>query len=167
MDLILTNLKNHLYRKSAWNLVAETLQAEGVLKDEQECSRKWNNLMRTYRVSKDNKNKTGRAPIKFDFFDEIDDILGDRDSNKGMGLSIGCETVDLVEFTDTDEIFKNNELVQVQNDSPTKEESSGSGKRKRTSAKADYYNFKKSALIENFEKRDGFENTIIDLEKKN
>lgn len=123
--------------------------------------------MRTYRVSKDNKNKTGRAPMKFDFLAKQMIYQVTETATKGWGLSIGCETVDLVEFRDTDEIFKNNELVQVQNDFPTKEESSGSGKRKRTSAKADYYNFKKSALIENFEKRDGFENTIIDLEKKN
>lgn len=42
------------------------------------CQRKWNNLLRTYKATKDNKNGTGRAPTRFLFFKKMDDFLGDK-----------------------------------------------------------------------------------------
>jgi len=38
--------------------------------------RKWYGLLSTYKKTKDNNNKTGRGPAKFQFFTEIDSLIG-------------------------------------------------------------------------------------------
>lgn len=45
------------------------------------CSKKWENLVRTYKTTKDKKSKTGRGPTRFAYFDRLDDLLGDSPTN--------------------------------------------------------------------------------------
>lgn len=48
-----------------------------------DCYKKWQNLLRTstYKTCVDNKNKTGRGPIRFLFFDRMNEFLGSPPSN--------------------------------------------------------------------------------------
>lgn len=71
----------------------------------------------------------------------MDDILGDKDSNKGTGLSVGC-TTDKTDLPEECPIFTDGGVTG---------ETSGekSVKSKRISAKENYYDFKKNILQEN------------------
>lgn len=42
------------------------------------CKKKWSNLVKTYTNCKDMKRRTGKGPTRFQFFDELDEILGDK-----------------------------------------------------------------------------------------
>ncbi|KAK5648073.1 hypothetical protein RI129_002965 [Pyrocoelia pectoralis] len=42
---------------------------------------KWNSLLKSYRKSKDNQNRTGRGPSRFNFFDLMDELLGSNPTN--------------------------------------------------------------------------------------
>lgn len=144
-------------KKETWVLVTEILQGDGIMKDVDECKRKWNNLIRTYRSVKDNQNKTGRAPLKFEYFDAIDEILGNRDSNQGIGVSIGLPTKSSVVETTVN-------FVEVAD--PELDLSEPRIKRKKMSAKDRYYDFKKSELEKTLENREKFETSLLAMEKK-
>lgn len=47
-----------------------------------QCHIKWKSLMRTYNAAKDNQQKTGRGPSRFQFCDEIGLIVGSKPSNQ-------------------------------------------------------------------------------------
>lgn len=46
-----------------------------------QCHTKWRNLLRSYRICKDNIGKTGMGPTKFNVFEKMDDILGKKPTN--------------------------------------------------------------------------------------
>lgn len=48
------------------------------------CKKKWQNLVRTYKNTKDVKSRTGRGPVKFTFYDRLDELLGDSPSNASL-----------------------------------------------------------------------------------
>lgn len=43
---------------------------------QEKVARKWNTLVEAYKKVKDNNSSTGSGPSKFQFFDEMDDLLG-------------------------------------------------------------------------------------------
>ncbi|KAJ8914167.1 hypothetical protein NQ315_016246 [Exocentrus adspersus] len=45
------------------------------------CKKKWLNLLRTYKATKDTRNRTGRGPVKFEYFNRLDELLDDSPSN--------------------------------------------------------------------------------------
>lgn len=44
--------------------------------DANACDQKWRNLKKTYMGAKNNKKTTGTGRTKFEFFNEIDELLG-------------------------------------------------------------------------------------------
>ncbi|KAK4871595.1 hypothetical protein RN001_015719 [Aquatica leii] len=42
---------------------------------------KWNSLLKSYRKVKDNQNRTGRGPSRFNFFELMDEVLGSKPTN--------------------------------------------------------------------------------------
>lgn len=68
------------------------------------CSNKWKNLIRSYRTSKDLKNKSGACSPRFHFFNMIDEILGTKPSNLGCttlessGLNMSPLTTDVIDL---------------------------------------------------------------------
>lgn len=46
-----------------------------------QCSKKWQNLLRTYKIGKNNKKLTGHGSITFNFFHQMDNFLGSQASN--------------------------------------------------------------------------------------
>lgn len=53
---------------------------------------KWNSLNKSYRKAKDMKSKSGRAPSRFMFFEQLDEILGNSPSNS-CNHSINSENI--------------------------------------------------------------------------
>lgn len=68
-------------RRYVWQNIANDLLSQNISFSTTECSKKWQNLMRTYKVSKDVKTKSGRGPTRFLFFDRMDEFLGDQPNN--------------------------------------------------------------------------------------
>lgn len=60
------------------------------------CKRKWANLVRTYKVVKDHKKKTGRESSRFMFFEQLDALLGDTPTNASP------HTIDVARIQNTD-----------------------------------------------------------------
>lgn len=55
-----------------------------------EAKKKWGNLVQTYNKAKDIKTRTGKGPVRFLFFDNIDSILGYKPSNSSpYSLNLG------------------------------------------------------------------------------
>lgn len=63
--------KSFKKKRGQWNLISRELAKIGVNKAPEKCEIKWKNLLRVYRQRKqDNK-----GPGKFEFFNELDDII--------------------------------------------------------------------------------------------
>ncbi|KAI4468017.1 hypothetical protein MML48_2g00001852 [Holotrichia oblita] len=62
-------------RKHVWEMIANELLSLGITKSAEKCEMKWRNLIRTYKAIKDNKKSTGRGAIRFQFYNELDEIL--------------------------------------------------------------------------------------------
>ncbi|CAH2085768.1 unnamed protein product [Euphydryas editha] len=71
-------LSDSIRRKYFWHNVSNDLIRQKYCFDKKQCQKKWNNLLRTYRTCKD---KSGRAPIRFMFFEAMDEVIGTRPSN--------------------------------------------------------------------------------------
>lgn len=65
-------------RKHVWEIIANEVVSLGVSKSAEKCEVKWRNLIRTYKAIKDNKKTTGRGAIRFQFYDKMDEILGEK-----------------------------------------------------------------------------------------
>ncbi|KAK9752651.1 Myb/SANT-like DNA-binding domain [Popillia japonica] len=65
-------------RKHVWELIAHELLSLGITKSVEKCEMKWRNLINTYKPIKDNKKSTGRGAIRFQFYNKLDEILGDK-----------------------------------------------------------------------------------------
>ncbi|KAJ8945176.1 hypothetical protein NQ314_009308 [Rhamnusium bicolor] len=68
-------------RKTAWSDISNILIIQNVKMTSSECYKKWMNLLRTYKIVKDNKKKTGHGPVRFNFFSHMDEFLGSRLTN--------------------------------------------------------------------------------------
>ncbi|CAH1379966.1 unnamed protein product [Tenebrio molitor] len=68
-------------RKFAWDNIANDVVSNGYTVNATICKNKWKNLLRTYKTAKDSKKRTGNAPSRFNFFNDIDDIIGKKPSN--------------------------------------------------------------------------------------
>jgi hypothetical protein len=69
-------------RRFVFNNISNDLLSSGFSISGSICQNKWKNLLRSYKVAKDTKNRTGRGPSRFHFFDKMDDLLGEKPSNK-------------------------------------------------------------------------------------
>ncbi|GLV40089.1 hypothetical protein CBL_03763 [Carabus blaptoides fortunei] len=67
-------------RKMVWVKISTFLLGLQVMKLPKACEVKWKKLVRTYKNVKDNNNKTGRGVSRFTFYDQMDEILGDKPS---------------------------------------------------------------------------------------
>lgn len=52
-------------KKYVFENVSNDLLSSGVQVTSQQCQIKWKSLVRSYKICKDNKTKTGRGPTKF------------------------------------------------------------------------------------------------------
>lgn len=75
--------KNPKQKHLGWQMVSADLQSVNIEKGVNDCRIKWSNIVRTYKIVKDNKKKTGAGSMRFAYFNEIDEILGEKISNRG------------------------------------------------------------------------------------
>lgn len=76
------DLSNVKKRKNVFENISNDLLSKGFSVNALMCKTKWKSLVRSYSAAIDNKSKTGRGPSRFQFFDEMDDILGKKPSQK-------------------------------------------------------------------------------------
>ncbi|CAH1101676.1 unnamed protein product [Psylliodes chrysocephalus] len=69
-------------RKHIFEHIANDLISAGFEVNDQMVMRKWKSLLRSYNKAKDNKNRTGRGPSKFLFYESIDEVVGNQPKNK-------------------------------------------------------------------------------------
>lgn len=81
MEVNFENLSHSKKRKHVFGNILNDLLSEGYSLTAEMVQSKWKSLVRSYNSAKDNKNKTGRAPSRFQFFEEMDDLLGNKPSN--------------------------------------------------------------------------------------
>lgn len=99
-DLNHPKKRKHVYENIANELISLGFNVTAV-----QCQVKWKSLVRTYTTTKDNKNKTGRGPTRFQFLEEIYSILGTKPSNQ-------CDhSLESSEETKTDK-NNNNEVIE-------------------------------------------------------
>lgn len=120
-----------------------------------DCSLKWNNLSRTYKAAKDNKKNTGRGPIRFEYYDMMDAILGTKASNieDGVGVSVGASTEGLDSISSPDNIVSRPVVGRQQTQKP---------KKRQISAKEEYYKVK----IERLKAKSTNELELLSIEKQ-
>ncbi|XP_029666527.1 trihelix transcription factor GT-3b-like [Formica exsecta] len=68
-------------RKNFWSVISEELGSQNIEVSELACKKKWQNLVLTYKNTKDVQSKTGRGPVKFTFYNRLDELLGDSPSS--------------------------------------------------------------------------------------
>nr|CAI5854010.1 unnamed protein product [Callosobruchus analis] len=68
-------------RRWFWDVISESLSSDGINFEAKKCKKKWENLIRTYKNTKDKKNKSGRCPVRFVYFDRLDELLGEKPNN--------------------------------------------------------------------------------------
>ncbi|GLV31638.1 hypothetical protein CBL_07399 [Carabus blaptoides fortunei] len=72
-DLSHPRKKKHVWKNVCNDLVSQNIDVTPAL-----CSKKWQNLVRSYKGCKDIKNKSGRGPVRFQFFDALDNLLASK-----------------------------------------------------------------------------------------
>lgn len=75
MGLHMDDLKHPRKRKRVFEYVANDLTGNQIQVTAAMVQSKWHSLLKSYRKAKDNRNKTGRGPSRFHFFDMMDEIL--------------------------------------------------------------------------------------------
>lgn len=74
------DFNNPKKRKHIFQNVSNDLISLNYSFTEAQCANKYKSLCRSYKAAKDNINKTGRAPSRFFFFTEMDELLGKKPS---------------------------------------------------------------------------------------
>lgn len=129
-------------RKHVFENVSNDLLSEGCVVSANNCQTKWKSLNRSYSVAKDNKNKTGRGPSRFQFFEEMDAILGTKPSNHCEHTLESLDNSDVVDVVETE-----------QTEPEISEEESKSKKKKRMRTNYEGYLMEKEKIQEKKNKR--------------
>lgn len=104
-------------RKSVFINVMNDLLSHGIAVDENMCQAKWKNLVRSYNTAKDQKTRTGRGPSRFQFFCEMDDLLGEKPTNKTKHSMESSSSNHMTEEVNIDQRSLSPELEEVNSNS--------------------------------------------------
>ncbi|CAG9825710.1 unnamed protein product [Phaedon cochleariae] len=115
-------------RRSVFTNVVNDLLSSGFAVDETMCQAKWKNLVRSYNIAKDQKTRTGRGPTRFQFFEELDNLL--EEANCVVNVDeVNCTLV--IEEDDSDRDKANNDEIYTEKKNNAENKEKGK-KRKRT-----------------------------------
>nr|CAI5829058.1 unnamed protein product [Callosobruchus analis] len=102
--------------------------------------KKWENLIRTYKNTKDKKNKSGRCPVRFVYFDRLDELLGEKPNNcSPHTIDVGASTSSQAMETVASPVVAD----QVVENCPQQENIETRGKRKKKNVSSQYVELKK------------------------
>nr|CAI5846436.1 unnamed protein product [Callosobruchus analis] len=74
-------------RRWFWDVISESLSSDGINFEAKKCKKK------TYKNTKDKKNKSGRCPVRFVYFDRLDELLGEKPNNcSPHTIDVGAST---------------------------------------------------------------------------
>lgn len=68
-------------KKFVFSNLSNDLQSKKFNYNEKACYNKWRSLIRSYKTTKDKRNRTGQGASRFAFYEQMDEILGDKPSN--------------------------------------------------------------------------------------
>ncbi|XP_066602476.1 uncharacterized protein [Prorops nasuta] len=139
---------HHIHkRKTFWTIISEELCSQNIEVSEAVCKKKWQNLVRTYKSRKDIKSRTGRGPVKFVFYNRLDELLGDSPTN-ACQHSIDVNDIN-TEETQVESIAQpevENFEEHLDDPSSNSSSSSSSSKRKRKNPTIELVKIKKDFL---------------------
>lgn len=85
---LINSMQNHMddlhhvkRKKHVFENVSNALLSNGYVATPDQCHVKWKSLLRSYKLCKENRNRTGKSPSKFNFFNQMDQILGEQPTN--------------------------------------------------------------------------------------
>lgn len=124
-------------RTHVWENISEDLLCVDVRRSAKSCQVKWKNMVRTYKAVRGNFNRTGRGTSKFLFFNEMDDLMGDK-------LPCAVEEIEILEpeyYFESDAGFVDSRIP-----SNTEEVTQ---KRKRGTSRGEFSKLKKALCTKN------------------
>ncbi|KAB0791149.1 hypothetical protein PPYR_02949 [Photinus pyralis] len=91
-DNLKENFDHPKKRKHVWDDVSNLLLSQGIHRTPKSCEIKWRNLVRTYKTVRDNVTKSGRGATRFQYYEAMNDILGNKPSMScAHTISVGAE----------------------------------------------------------------------------
>ncbi|XP_018576862.1 uncharacterized protein LOC108915337 [Anoplophora glabripennis] len=117
METNIENMSHPKKRKHVFENVCNDLLSKGFSFTYEQCAQKWKSLERSYKNAKDNKTKTGRSPSRFYFYDQMDNILGNKPTNSSEhtlessedpneNAAIEVEGIDVIDSDTTEKLEK-------------------------------------------------------------
>lgn len=112
MAVHMEDLNHAKKRKFVFVNISNDLLSNKFSKSALSCQNKWKNLLRSYKAAKDQKVKTGRGASRFHFYEQIDELLGEKPTNKCLhALESSCTSTDIDEV---EALTEDEEIVKVQ-----------------------------------------------------
>ncbi|KAF5287259.1 hypothetical protein FQR65_LT02132 [Abscondita terminalis] len=169
-------------RKYVWENINNDLVSHGINVTTSTCTQKWKNLLRSYKQCIDNTKRTGRGPMRFHYFDQMNEFLGNKPN---MSSSHTIDTIIRTSFTatsesnsvsitesessnmcdiqtaDTTECLENNENLEPKSMPKRKNARSEYFK-----AKTQYYNLKRNDVEKKAQERNNYLKKKLDLEER-
>ncbi|KAK4882597.1 hypothetical protein RN001_005916 [Aquatica leii] len=136
-------------RKHFWIVISEELASQHYEYSEVACKKKWGNLLQTYKSVKYLKKKSGRGSTRFQFYEMLDEILGDNPTNASPHtLDVANLNATRLEATANNASPKCINVTSCNNDEVTNTSSysetpTNKTKRARANQTVQYYNAKK------------------------
>lgn len=135
MAVHMSDLNDPRKRKNVFENIANDLLSAGYTITATHAQNKWKSLTRSYKKAKDTKNRTGQGPSRFLFFDKIEDILGNKPSNK---CSHSVNSMDIEnKQPETKQLDKNIEILPGTSTDSELTENTENKKRKKSVEKID------------------------------
>ena len=75
-------LEGSIRNKNIYKKIANEMEEQGYSRDWEQCKAKIKNLKTEYKAVKDNNGKTGRGWKTFNFFKQMDEVLGHRPASR-------------------------------------------------------------------------------------
>ncbi|XP_044761961.1 trihelix transcription factor DF1-like [Coccinella septempunctata] len=80
MENNMEDMQHPKKKKNVFPNISNELLSNGFIYNATACYNKWRSLLRSYKSTKDKNNKTGRGASRFMFFEQMDNLLGDKPS---------------------------------------------------------------------------------------
>lgn len=159
------DFNNPKKRKYIFEMACNDLISEGFTVSAAAVQNKWKGLVRSYNKAKDIKMRTGMGPSRFNFFDQLDEILGNKPKNH---CSHSINSMVETPASEPENMNPEPQTKCTEKNERTEEVPEGSKKRKKLSElhlKQNYMDMKKKEYERRQKRHD--ENVAIEKEKLN
>lgn len=92
MSTHIEELNHPKKKKNVFSNISNDLLSKKFCYTEKACYNKWRSLLRSYKTTKDKMKSTGQGVTRFLFFNQIDELVGDKPSNSS-GNTLESSTI--------------------------------------------------------------------------